>query len=196
MEPISMIALGARFLPGIIRWAAGDEAGKVAEDVAGAAAEIFGTADPDRIETAIAADPALALRFKEKLLDVQDAAQRREHERFLAELEDRQGARGIYDQSKSVVNGLTRLIVAAFFAVNGLALVGFYFLLSAPEGTIQVNEATLAVVALGGTILGWVNSKTDMVISFFFGSSSGSKNKEDQLGGAVRDLVRKAGGGG
>ena len=64
MDPIS-IALGlSQFVPGIVRWIAGDDAGKVAEDVVGIAKAVSGQDDGDKALKAIQKNPELALQFQ------------------------------------------------------------------------------------------------------------------------------------
>jgi hypothetical protein len=46
-----------------------------------------------------------------------------------------------------------------------------------------------AIVGIIGTLIGYVSAKADQVVSYYFGSSSGSKDKTQ----AMSDALSKAG---
>lgn len=88
MDPIS-IALGlAQFIPGAIRWLAGDDnskAASIADQVIGVAKTVTGTDDGEGALAAIKADPALALQLQHAWM-AHDLALVREESRQLAEI--------------------------------------------------------------------------------------------------------------
>lgn len=186
---LPLLPIIGTFAPWLARQVFGDGTGELVEQVTKIASDVFGTDDPEAIEKAIATDPAKALEFKRLLLDMQDRESQRQHEMRLKELDDVQNARGMYAQSSKVVDSMTILTVAMFFVVNGAALYGCYLLLTWP-GAMKVNEFTLAVATMVGSILTYVNSKADTVWGFFFGSSHGSKAKTDAMGASITEALK------
>lgn len=195
-----LASVAGKLVPGIAGLLFGPVGAGVAGGVVAAAKAVFGddaAADPDALEAAIAADPSAALAFKSKLLDVQAAELERQHQERMAELRDKEGARGMYVATRSpIVSVMAVLTVLLFFVTNGLALYGVFYLLTEP---INIDESdmpfALVAASTAGTILGWVNSKADLVWAFFFGASRGSDAKTDAMSGALADALKAAAGG-
>jgi xanthosine utilization system XapX-like protein len=119
-------------------------------------------AKPEDLLKIKAANDELVLHLKEldvKLadLDVQDAA----------------SARSIFGQGKIIISVLAGIIVGSF-----LYMVWYMVHDHTP---IPPAEATLI-----GTLIGYVSSKADQVVSYFFGSSHGSTQKNDMLADAFK----------
>jgi hypothetical protein len=92
------------------------------------------------------------------------------------EVEDRKSARDSYSATKDhMVPVLGATIVVSFVAVVG----GVLF------GGVTVDGA------LAGTLIGYLSAKAEQVLAFYFGSSKGSKNKDDALANAVGSLIGK-----
>lgn len=184
-----LIPLIGAFAPSLVKMLLGDTAGELTKKVVDTAQDIFGSDDPNVIEKAIAKDPNLALTFRMKLLDIQDAESQRQHQLRIEEIKDIQNARGLYSQSQAIVNVMTISTVVIFFAVNVSALYGCYILLTLPKGQLQINEFTLAVAGMVGTIIGYVNSKSDVVWNFFFGSSHSSQAKSEAMSASMAKAI-------
>ena len=92
------------------------------------------------------------------------------------EVEDRKSARDAYSATKDyVVPGLGALVVGAFVAVVGGVLFGH----------VSVDGA------LAGTLIGYLSAKAEQVLAFYFGSSKGSKAKDDAIAVSVANLIAK-----
>lgn len=92
------------------------------------------------------------------------------------EVEDRKSARDAYSATKDVmVPSIAAVVILAFIGV----VVGVLF------GHVAVNGA------LAGTLIGYLSAKAEQVLAFYFGSSKGSKNKDDALAQAVGKLISK-----
>lgn len=85
-------------------------------------------------------------------------------------LEDTQSARRAYVSHKDrMVPWLAAIVVLGFFSIVVLVLAGQFHVSG----------------ALAGTLVGYVSAKAEQVISFYFGSSQGSKAKTDALASAL-----------
>lgn len=71
--------------------------------------------------------------------------------------------------------------------LGGCVMIGFFFMVGfVLQGGLQGLEAD--GLTLIGTLIGYVSAKADQVIAFFFGSSSGSREKTRALTRAVDGL--------
>lgn len=79
---------------------------------------------------------------------------------------DRESARRMQMENKSVlVPGLAAIIISAFVGVTIFTLMGYAKIES----------------AMAGTLIGYLSAKAELVLSFYFGSSSGSERKDELL---------------
>ena len=63
---LPILALAAQIVPSVVKWAAGDKAGEVAEKVASIATSLTGDSSVDTAMAAIAANPELSLKFQQE----------------------------------------------------------------------------------------------------------------------------------
>lgn len=100
---------------------------------------------------------------------------------------DTAGARSVFGSNDNVfVMGVVILIT--FASVMAMVLIGLFLLMS---GRVTVDAGTLAVCAgLIGTIVGALAANAQQVVSFFYGSSKGSKDSGDRIGQALTEAVR------
>jgi hypothetical protein len=192
----ALIPLALQFVPGLVGAAFGKHAEAVATAVGEAAKTVFGTDDKDQIEKAIASDPALAMRFKEKLLDLRDRESQRAHDERMGELKDLENARDLFKNGgQSVSSNLAYVTVTAFFIINGAMLWGYYALLT--QGVqIKNPELVIAIANAVGLLAGFINSKAEQVYGFFFGSSVSARSNAQAAGAALGDIAKKAAGAG
>ena len=81
------------------------------------------------------------------------------------------------------------IILGAFGALMGLVLTGCFFLMT---GRVTVDPGTLAVCAgLIGTVVGYVAANAQQVVSFFYGSSKGSKDSGLAMGAALTESIKQ-----
>ena len=113
----------------------------------------------------VSADPvsiASALANPDNL----EKARQLELEWFKVEVQDRKSAREMQTVTRSYfVPTLGFFIVASFIGVVVASLLG-----------LAVADSVLA-----GTLIGYLSGKAEQVISFYFGSSHGSQNKDELL---------------
>lgn len=157
---IPLLTAAASLAPTLARWIGGDKAGDMADKVAGVVTGLTGQADPMAGLEAIKANPELMVQF-------QQAIMAHENEALRIDAADRDSARqreiATHDKTPAI---LAYLVTAGFFGVLGYQLV---YGVPAHGG-----EALLVMLgALGGA---WAS-----VISYFFGSSVGSKQKSAEL---------------
>lgn len=100
---------------------------------------------------------------------------------------DTANARGTFSSNENVfVMGC--IILGVFGALMALVLTGCFLLMT---GRVTVDPGTLAVCAgLIGTVVGYVAANAQQVVSFFYGSSKGSKDSGDRIGQALTEAVR------
>ena len=125
-------------------------------------------------------------------LDLQELAQKGElaHiqadiDRFKAEVEDRASARKAHAEVATSANS-TRLDKAVV-PLLALGVVGLAFMLIAVLMFVDTpdNQQQLVIFALG-----FVTSAAGQVLSFYFGSSQGSKDKTKEMEGMVRNATK------
>lgn len=158
------VAIASEVFPNIVTKIAGDRAGEVAEKVvrtAASVADMPADAKPQEILARINADETRRqeLRFKLEQLD------REEHERIL---EDRRHAREYQIRAGSRRGNIMLIGVSAGLAFCILAVMW--------EGALEGTEVGL-VTTVAGALLKMLSD----AFAFEFGSSRGSKQKDDQI---------------
>lgn len=175
MDPLS-IAIGlTKFAPLVAGWLGGDKAEAAATEVVGIAERITGKRGPDALE-AIKADPAAALEFQKAVM----ADKYRLDELYL---QDKAGARDMYKVHHEQTDKISERIMSynlwailALVVVNGVAI---YYL--------EQQAAVLATVSnLLGIVIKSLLDERKEVTGFHFGSSVGSKMKDQQRQTGVR----------
>ena len=156
-------------------------------------------ADGAEITTAVAnATPDQLLTLRSREMDFKERMQALgfQQERDLRTLDleetkaliaDATSARSVFGSNDNVfVMGVVILIT--FACVMAMVLIGLFLLMS---GRVTVDAGTLAVCAgLIGTIVGALAANAQQVVSFFYGSSKGSKDSGDRIGQALTEAVR------
>ena len=122
-------------------------------------------AKDEAINAAITANPDLLLKLKESEIAFKQRIAELGIDLERIHSEDRNSARNRQVQLKDQVpNVLAFVVIVGFFATVGYVFSGNIML---------VGEQGILV----GTIIGYVSAKADQVLSYFFGSSSGSDKK-------------------
>lgn len=132
---------------------------------------LFGVSEPTQQKIADAIQsgqitPDQLSKLKELELQYQNEEKERGFKYAEIEVKDRDSARNREIQSKDNTNKiLAYTVVGAFIAVVGAALLGY----------AKVDSV------LAGTLVGYLSAKAEQVMSYYFGSSSGSDKKTDLL---------------
>lgn len=144
-----------------------------------------GSLTGDQIAALRAADNALKVRLRELDLD----EMRLNADTDKAYLLDTQSARTAHAGNQSVY-WLGIAVLATFALVMAAAMWGSYLILS---GGITIKDIGIvaAVFSFLGTIVGYVAANAQQVISYFFGSSRGSKEKTDAMSNAIKHFPVK-----
>lgn len=83
------------------------------------------------------------------------------------------------------------IILVAFATLMGLVLWGCFWMMTAK---VEIDPSMVAVCAsLVGTVVGYVAANAQQVVSFFYGSSKGSKDSGDRIGQALTESIKQAG---
>lgn len=168
---LPLLPLVASLAPSLVKLIAGDSAGEVAGQVAQAAAALFGSDDPEKIEAAIAQDPGKALEFRAKLLDIQDRENERRFQERMKEIEDKAHARSAFANNKGVlVLGMVQVI--GYIGVVAAVVWGAFAMLSGNASLAGKDPGTVAVVA--GIVSAAVTQLGNMAMQpngFFYGAS-------------------------
>jgi hypothetical protein len=170
-----------------------------------AVGEVLGVdvpADADSITTAVAnATPEQLVSLRSREMDFKERMQalgfqqEREMRAFEIEetkalIEDTTSARGAFGSNENVFT-LGCIILSVFGLLMALVLTGCFFLMT---GRVTVDSGTLAVCAgLIGTVVGYVAANAQQVVSFFYGSSKGSKDSGDRIGAALTESIKQQG---
>ena len=165
MDPISIaLALAGQFAPAIIKYFTNSEtAGAVAGQVIDIAKTVTGKGTPEEAQTALAADPALAIQFKTAVM-ANDADLEKAH------LSDRQNARGRDVAIVQAGRYNWRADLLAFFAVGGLVLCVYFI----ARDVALPERAVNAIMFVAGVLASAVRD----VYGFEFGSSRSSQTKD------------------
>lgn len=125
--------------------------------------------DPDEVQGIISsnkltAEQVASIQLAE--LELKKQAQSMNLDFAKLTVEDRKSARDMQIATKSMlVPSLAILIVSAFIGVVIATLGGF-----------AVVDSVLA-----GTLIGYLSAKAEQVVNFYFGSSDGSKRKDEMI---------------
>ena len=164
MDPIT-IAMGlAQFAPQIIKWVSGsDKAAEAAGKVIEIAQTVTGKQGTDAID-ALRLDPELAVKFRDSVLA-------READLDKAYLVDRQSARDRDVALAQAGRYNWRADVLAVLAVGGLVVCMWFI----AKDSGMPERAVNAIMFVAGVLAAAVRD----VYSFGFGSSRGSKEKDE-----------------
>lgn len=167
MDPIS-IAFGlAQFAPAILKWITGsDKSAAVAEKVVDIAKAVTGRADATSAIDALKADPTLVLKFQEAVMLNETALDQ-------AYLADRQDARKRDTEFIKEGRHNYRADILAALAVIGLVACVWFV----ARDSMLPERAVNAIMFVAGVLAAAVRD----VYSFEFGSSRGSKEKDEMM---------------
>jgi hypothetical protein len=172
MDPLTIAFSLAQFAPSIVKWITGDDkSAAVAAKVVDVARVVTGKADPLDAVQAIQADPALALQFKQHVIDLDAELER-------AYLQDVQDAR---KRDAEFLKAGTRNYRADVLA--GLAVIAVVVLTVAIWRDPTINEYVKGTFTLVlGRFLGYI----DQIYSFEFGSTRSNKTKDQTINQLTR----------
>ena len=172
--PLIPLLLG--LAPTVAEWILGDKTGKAVGKVTSIAQDILGTGDADQIERAVAADPNLALQFKQAVIQAAAEDKRMELEAMKAQLADVASARAqtveLAKAGSAIAWGapvISTIITVGFFVMLWLVIIR-----EIPEGSQQ----------LANIMLGSLGASFTAVVSYWVGSSAGSAQKTAVLAAA------------
>lgn len=166
VDPISVAFGLAQFAPQIMKWITGsDKAAEAAGKVVEIAEVVTGRQGPDAIE-ALKADPALVLQFRQAVMT-------NETELDKAYLADRADARKRDVAITQAGRYNWRGDLLALLAVGGLVLCVWFV----ARDTEMPERAVNAIMFVAGVLAAAVRD----VYNFEFGSSRGSKSKDDVI---------------
>lgn len=167
MAPL-MIALElAQFAPGLVKWITGsDKAADVAGKVVEAAQVITGAGTPEDALSALKADPAKVLEFKQSMATLQADLEKAE----LADIADAR-RRDVELAKAGMVNYRSNMLAAgaALLVVFCLAIMVWRSGLDA--------DAKAVITLILGRALGWI----EQVFSFDFGTTRTNRLKDDTI---------------
>lgn len=152
-----------------------------------AAALAGGRLGPEQIVAIKQADNALAVRLRELDIDVMKINQAAD----AALIADTSDARHVFGANENVfVLGI--FILLTFACLMTAVLVGCFYILNGGTPAIDPGLMT-ACGTLIGTVVGYVAANAQQVVSFFYGSSKGSKDSGQAIGQALNESIKQAG---
>lgn len=180
---IPAIGLIADLVPQLMKYFGGERHQEVVESVTKIVKQVAGVDNVFEAERIIRADPNKALELKQMLLKHEIELEALSIKRLEVITADIQDAR-VYRDERIFYLGLAVLIV--FAVVMGLTLIGLYNVLT---GESKFDPSVLAVVSgIAGAVVGYVANNATQVISYFFGSSQGSKDRGDDMSNELKNL--------
>ena len=179
------VSLASQFAPEILKYFGKGNIAEVAEKVIDVAKQVTGKETPDDAAKAIELDPNLAIKFKTAVLSNELEIRKLGLAETVAYIGDVQDARK-YRDDKVFWVGIAVLLV--FAVVVGLVLYGGFQVL---RGGVSVEAGMFAAVTgFVGTLVGYVAANAQAVTSYYFGSSSGSKDKTDALADSIKSFKK------
>ena len=163
MDPLTIMAVArglSAFVPGLVRWVAGDKAGDVAEQAVDVAKKVTGITDPEDALSAIQRDPQLQIQLQQTMTPVLIA----QYEAYSRDLETVNATmRGEYQSNDTFVRRwrpTLGYVVSFSWGVQMLSL--SILILKDPAAAVNVITAMTALSFMWGiamSILGISVSK-------------------------------------
>lgn len=178
MAPLIPIAisLAAKYVPEIIEHFSGKNAAGVAGKVLEVAQAVTGSPNPDEAVKGLSANPELALKFKQAVLDQEAELKRLALEEVKAFLADGASARDreVKVSTSSEAPYLNKIIVPCL----AIGILGLSFSLFGVLLFVKVDPAHKDILIY---ILGVLSAICTQVTAYYFGSSAGSTAKDQTL---------------
>lgn len=175
------IADVAPILGGVLGGPAGSSIGTLV-------ASVLGTkADPTEVYETLEKNPELLIKMKELEHEERKHLRELKFQETRAYLGDIQNARASHSGNNNVFNmGIVILGIYAVVVIGSLC--GIYQLLT---GGMPIEDASIvaAISTFLGSLIGYVSSNAQQVVSFYFGSSKGSADKTDAMSSAIGNLA-------
>ena len=158
MDPISLAMALAPFAPKIIKWVSGsDKAGEVAQKVVEVAEAVTGESGQQAV-TALKADPALVVQFRQRLAEIEADIEK-------AYLQDRQHARATHRD-----HWMPWVLTMTLAVMVGLLVWALFKTPTPPE-----NREVVYLIA--GQLIGAFST----AVAYWLGSSRGSAMKQEDI---------------
>lgn len=177
LDPFSLVAAATQVVPGLVRWAFGDDAAEVADKVAGVAQTVLGTTDPASVSSILRMDPAKAWEFKVALARIEgefiDRQRQRDHEALLAAFADVANAR-----SQTVELAKTGSPIAWGAPIISAIVMGMlgYVLIVITQSTLPPGQERIVDLTIG-TLL----SMASGVVGYWVGNSIGARQSAETM---------------
>lgn len=143
-------------------------------------------ATPEQVLLLKQADNDFKLKAQSLGFEHEEELEKLRVEEVKALIADTSDARHTFGQNERVF-WLGVVVLMAFALLCAFSLYGCYQILT--KGMTGVDVGTVAAVAtFVGTVIGYMAANSQQVISYFFGSSQGSKDKTDAMSHAVKQL--------
>lgn len=167
MDPITIALTLAKFAPGIIKLVTGsDKAANVAEQVVGIAKTVTGQDTGEAALQVIQADPGKMLDFQLAMADKQQALE----QMYLLDVQDAR-KRDVQIAQTGQINHRANALAAG----AGMLVVACLAVVIWSSSLDDFGKATLTLIC--GRALGWV----EQIFSFEYGTTRGSKTKDDTI---------------
>lgn len=194
-----LVSVAAWVLPGILKALVGEQAAGVAERVVRAVTEAAGTSEPEKAKAAIEADPVARQQLQVRLAElvvqqeeqreqarleaarVQAESERLQREAQLKELETQLADVRDARRQATIWASQGSLMQWGPLVVSGLVLSGFLFLLAyfvRLMFTPELDEPNSQIYQLVNISFGALTTAFATVVSFWLGSSQGSRTKD------------------
>ena len=175
----SLVSQGAPLLGGLLGGPAGAVAGKLVAGLFGADPE-----NPEEVMNAIQGDPNAMVKLRELENTHKEKLQELQLEETKAFLSDVDSARKREAAVVAATGGkdinlyiLAYIVIASFFGLAGMLLYGVVF----PDSSVKIATEEIGNNPLVMLIIGALISGFTQVLSYFFGSSKGSSDKNKYL---------------
>lgn len=188
---LPLVGLAVSFIPELVHLIAGDKAGSVASDAAKIVQSVTQTADPGAAQQKLLDDAGAAAELRIKLAALAiDAAKTQNAEAEngrQAELSRLRAGLADVSNSRSTMLALAQSgnsIAWGAPAISIIVIVGFFVLLTLLL-TRSLPTSDPNIVQVLNLAVGSLLAAFSTVVSYWIGSSQGSRNKDDTIGALV-----------
>ena len=169
-----MGAIGLAEEIGLVDWVGdligGNNGKEVAQKVVDTAQALTGISDPVKARDVINKDPALQHKLREKLLD-------QKHDLEKLAFANTAHAREMYKEKSDQADKIAQLVMTL-----SIPLIAFIAVIQVVAAYLIDEKALSILIAnICGAAMGYLWNERATIINFFFGSSAGSKQKQQQL---------------
>lgn len=188
MDPItiaSAIGLGIKYIPELVSYLFGDNAGSVATDVGKIVQSVTGTSDPAAADAALAGNPQMVADLRKQAMEIKDREDQRKHDEKMAQMDQQKAElQAVVDSAISARNRDSLFISAGKTNWRANIMLSMAFVAVIIVAYLLTEKHVDGATAVGGFLLtagGMFLRNISTAFDFEFGSSRGQNDAQNLL---------------